>query len=129
MSSLSELLSPEDRVTKSMEFAEDLHKKSEFCSKQEAEKEQIFPKPGEKVSSDAKKFIERLKTVRNELNKLDEEIKFECAKFSEDVKYFAEFQTGHTSPLASNYCVMMVPSLLRYQGLRPLDEESRAKDL
>ena len=96
MSSLSELLSPEDRVTKSMEFAEDLHKKSEFCSKQEAEKEQIFPKPGEKVSSDAKKFIERLKTVRNELNKLDEEIKFECAKFSEDVKYFAEFQTGHT---------------------------------
>ena len=79
-----------------MEFAEDLHKKSEFCGKQEAEKEQIFPKPGEKVSSDAKKFIERLKTVRNELNKLDEEIKFECAKFSEDVKYFAEFQTGHT---------------------------------
>ena len=77
-----------------MEFAEDLHKKSEFCSKQEGEKEQIFPKPGEKVSSDAKKFIERLKTVRNELNKLDEEIKFECAKFSEDVKYFAEFQTG-----------------------------------
>ena len=52
------MLSPEDRVTKSMEFAEDLHKKSEFCSKQEAEKEEIFPKPGEKVSSDAKKFIE-----------------------------------------------------------------------
>ena len=25
---------------------------------------------------------------------MDEEIKFECAKFSEDVKYFAEFQTG-----------------------------------
>jgi len=90
----TELLTPEDRVTKSMEFAEDLHKKSEFCGKQEAEKEEIFPKQGEKVSSDAKKFLERLKTVRNELNKLDEEIKQECAKFSEDVKYFAEFQTG-----------------------------------
>jgi len=90
----TELLTPEDRVTKSMEFAEDLHKKSEFCGKQEAEKEEIFPKQGEKVSSDAKKFIERLKSVRNELNKLDEEIKQECAKFSEDVKYFAEFQTG-----------------------------------
>jgi len=90
----TELLTPEDRVTKSMEFAEDLHKKSEFCSKQEAEKEEIFPKQGEKVSSDAKKFIERLKNVRSELNKLDEEIKSECAKFSEDVKYFAEFQTG-----------------------------------
>merc|ERR1712029_466333 len=90
----TELLTPEDRVTKSMEFAEDLHKKSEFCGKQEAEKEEIFPKAGEKMSSDAKKFVERLKTVRNELNKLDEEIKSECAKFSEDVKYFAEFQTG-----------------------------------
>merc|ERR1719166_766184 len=84
----------EDRLTKSMEFAEDLKKKSEFCAKQEAEKEEIFPKAGEKMSSDAKKFVERLKNVRSELNKLDEEIKSECAKFSEDVKYFAEFQTG-----------------------------------
>merc|ERR1712002_1327542 len=69
-------------------------KKSEVCSKQEAEKDEIFPKQGEKVSSDAKKFLERIKNVRAELNKLDEEIKTECAKFSEDVKYFAEFQTG-----------------------------------
>merc|ERR1711981_641595 len=89
-----ELLSPEDRVTKTMEVQEDITKKSEFCGKQEAEKDEIFPKQGEKVSSDAKKFLERLKIVRAELNKLDEEIKTECAKFSEDVKYFAEFQTG-----------------------------------
>jgi len=89
-----ELLSPEDRVTKTMEVQEDINKKSEFCGKQETEKNEIFPKQGEKVSSDAKKFMERLKNVRNELNKLDEEIKSECAKFSEDVKYFAEFQTG-----------------------------------
>jgi len=89
-----ELLSPEDRVTKTMEVQEDITKKSEFCSKQEAEKDEIFPKQGEKVSSDAKKFLERIKNVRTELNKLDEEIKTECAKFSEDVKYFAEFQTG-----------------------------------
>jgi DNA repair ATPase RecN len=90
----TELLSPEDRVTKTMEVQEDINKKSEFCGKQETEKAEIFPKQGEKVSSDAKKFIERLKKVRDELNKLDAEIKAECAKFSEDVKYFAEFQTG-----------------------------------
>merc|ERR1719470_765943 len=89
-----ELLSPEDRVTKTMEVQEDITKKSEFCGKQETEKNEIFPRQGEKVSSDAKKFMERLKNVRTELNKLDEEIKSECAKFSEDVKYFAEFQTG-----------------------------------
>ena len=90
----TDVLSPEDRVTKSMEVQEDISKKSDFCNKQEAEKTEIFPKQGEKVSSDAKKFIERLKNVRNELNKLDDEVKAECAKFSEDVKYWAEFQTG-----------------------------------
>jgi len=89
-----EVLSPEDRVTKTMEVQEDITKKSEFCAKQEAEKVEIFPKPGEKMSSDAKKFADRLNTVRSELNNLDAEIKSECAKFSEDVKYFAQFQTG-----------------------------------
>merc|ERR1719383_1552666 len=87
-------LSPEERVTKSMEVQEDITKKSDFCAKQEAEKEEIFPKAGEKMTSDAKKFIERLKVVRKELDNLDEEVKKECAKFSEDVKYWAEFQTG-----------------------------------
>merc|ERR1719187_1128076 len=89
-----EEMSPEDRVTKSMELQEDLQKKSEFTKKVEQEKEDIFPKAGEKVSSDAKKFIERLKTVRTTLNSLIDEASSECAKFSEDVKYWAEFQTG-----------------------------------
>merc|ERR1712121_174383 len=71
-------MSPEDRVTKKLEV----------------EKEEIFPKQGEKVSSDAKKFIERLKKVRTTLDALDEEVSTECAKFSEDVKFWAEFQTG-----------------------------------
>merc|ERR1719228_1324871 len=56
----TEILSPEDRVTKTMEVQEDINKKSEFCSKQEAEKAEIFPKQGEKMSKDAKKFAERL---------------------------------------------------------------------
>jgi len=89
-----EEMSPEDRVTKSMELQEDLQKKSEFTKKIEQEKEDIFPKAGEKVSSDAKKFIERLKTVRTTLNNLIDEASTECAKFSEDVKHWAEFQTG-----------------------------------
>ena len=87
-------MSPEDRVTKSMELQEDLNKKSEFTKKLETEKEELFPKAGEKVSSDAKKFIERLKKVRTTLNALDDEVSGECAKFSEDVKFWAEFQTG-----------------------------------
>ena len=66
---------PEDRVTKTMEVQEDINKKSEFCSKQEAEKAEIFPKQGEKMSKDAKKFAERLSQVRTELNNLDSDIK------------------------------------------------------
>merc|ERR1719166_952234 len=77
-----------------MELQEDITKKSEFTKKLEQEKEDIFPKAGEKVSSDAKKFIERLKSVRSTLNALESEASDECAKFSEDVKHWAEFQTG-----------------------------------
>ena len=103
-------MSPEDRVTKAMELQEDLNKKSDFTKKLEQEKEDIFPKQGEKVSSDAKKFIERLKKVnlqyprivltircpqvRVTLDALADEASVECAKFSEDVKFWAEFQTG-----------------------------------
>merc|ERR1712054_197522 len=89
-----EEMSPEDRVTKSMELQEDISKKSDFTKKLEQEKEDTFPKAGEKVSSDAKKFIERLKSVRSTLNALEKEASEECAKFSEDVKFWAEFQTG-----------------------------------
>merc|ERR1719336_1204685 len=53
-----EEMSPEDRVTKSMELQEDISKKSEFTKK------------------------------------LEEETSAECTKFSEDVKHWAEFQTG-----------------------------------
>ena len=55
----AEILSPEDRVTKTMEVQEDINKKSEFCAKQEAEKVEIFPKQGEKMSKDAKKYIDK----------------------------------------------------------------------
>ena len=67
----TELLSLEDRVTKTTEVQENI-----------------------KVSSDAKKLIKELETVRAELSKLDVEIKSECAKFNEDIKHLAEFQTG-----------------------------------
>merc|ERR1711981_60864 len=87
-------LSPEDRVTKTMEVQEDLRKKSENTKKQEGEREDIFPKADEKVPSDAKKFNARLENVRKTMDSMEEEVKKECSKFSEDVKFWAEFQTG-----------------------------------
>ena len=87
-------LSPEDRVTKTMEVQEDLRKKSEYTKKQEGEREDIFPKADEKVPSDAKRFNARLENVRKTMDSMEEEVKKECSKFSEDVKFWAEFQTG-----------------------------------
>merc|ERR1712038_2187740 len=87
-------LSPEDRVTKTMEVQEDLRKKSEHTKKQEVEREDIFPKGDEKVPSDAKKFNARLENVRKTMDAMEDEVKNECSKFSEDVKFWAEFQTG-----------------------------------
>ena len=40
------------------------------------------------------RFVDRLNGVRAELNTLDGDIKAETARFSEDIKYFAEFTTG-----------------------------------
>ena len=59
-----EELHPEDRVTKIMEFQEDLSKRAEVTIKLEKEKNEIFPKAGEKLSSDAKIFVTRLKQIR-----------------------------------------------------------------
>jgi len=87
-------LSPEDRVTKTMEVQEDLKKKSEYTKKQENEREDIFPKADERVPSDAKKFNARLENLRKTMDSMDDEVKKECSKFSEDVKFWAEFQTG-----------------------------------
>ena len=44
------------------------------------------------------RFVERLNGVRAELNILDGDIKAETARFSEDIKYFAEFTTGPLPP-------------------------------
>ena len=86
--------SPEDRVTRAMEIQEDLEDKSEFLRIQEAEKKLLFPGEDEKVSTDAKTFLDRLGKVRATLDALVEEVKEECHKFSQDVKFWAEFQTG-----------------------------------
>ena len=87
-------LSPEDRVTKTMEFQEDLKKKLEFMATQQNVREAIFPKDDEKIPSDAKPFMGQLDKIQNTMNAMDEEVKSECAKFSEDVKFWAEFHTG-----------------------------------
>ena len=83
---------PEQMVTQGMELMEDLMKRTLVCTKAEETKEKIFPAEGKKLSKDAKDFVDRLRTCRADLTKLEEDLAVELNKFSIDVKYFADYQ-------------------------------------
>ena len=44
------------------------------------------------MPAEAQKFLDRLTKCRATLDALEEEVKQECVKFSQDIKYWAEFQ-------------------------------------
>ena len=54
--------------------------------KAEEKKREIFPAEGKKLSRDAKEFVERLKSCREGVDRLQAEIQAELDKFSIDVK-------------------------------------------
>merc|ERR1711963_103477 len=85
---------PEEKCGKVLELAEDLLKKSNACKGLEDKKPDMFPKEGQKVSRDAKEFLDRLKALRDGMTTLDDNINKEFEKYSGDVRYFAEYQTG-----------------------------------
>ena len=63
------------------------------------------------------RFVDRLNGVRSELNNLDGDIKAECARFSEDIKYFAEFTTGDAGgALTGNYVLRVKVSRRSSRG-------------
>jgi soluble cytochrome b562 len=85
---------PEEKCGKVLELAEDLLKKSNICKTLEEKKDDMFPKEGQKMSRDAKEFLERLKALRDGMTTLDNDINKEFEKYSGDVRHFAEYQTG-----------------------------------
>merc|ERR1712106_795170 len=85
---------PEEKCGKVLELAEDLLKKSNVCKQLEEKRPDMFPKEGQKMSRDAKEFLERLKTLRDGMTTLDNDINQEFEKYSGDVRHGAEYQTG-----------------------------------
>merc|ERR1719320_1105918 len=65
---------PEEKCGKVLELAEDLLKKSNICKTLEEKKEAMFPKEGQKMSRDAKEFLERLKALRDGMTTLDNDL-------------------------------------------------------
>merc|ERR1712142_473747 len=84
---------PEDRVARTMDLQEDIAAKLEIL-KSNAKTEQDLLPQGDKVPADAQAFKDELKRITDYVLKLQGDTKIECDKYSNDVKYWAEYRTG-----------------------------------
>merc|ERR1712029_548097 len=84
---------PEDRVARTMDLQEDIAAKLEIL-KANAQTEQDLLPQGDKVPADAQAFKDELKRITDYVLKLQGDTKIECDKYSNDVKYWAEYRTG-----------------------------------
>merc|ERR1712198_70989 len=84
---------PEDRVARTMDLQEDIAAKLEIL-KANAQTEQDLLPQGDKVPADAQAFKDELKRITKYVEDLQAKTKVECDKFSNDVKYWAEYRTG-----------------------------------
>jgi len=84
---------PEDRVAVCMELQEDIAAKVVIIEESLAKEQQLLPQ-GENIPKDAMDHKEELQRIHKYVLNLQEKVKAECASFSEDVKYWAEYRTG-----------------------------------
>jgi len=84
---------PEDRVARTMDLQEDIAAKVEILKSNAATEQDLLPQ-GDKVPSDAQDYKDELNRITKYVTDLQTRTKNECDKFSEDVKYWAEYRTG-----------------------------------
>merc|ERR1712218_556719 len=84
---------PEDRVARTMDLQEDIAAKLEIIKECAATEAALLPQ-GDKVPADAQAFKDELARITDYVVKLQSDTKVECDKYSNDVKYWAEYRTG-----------------------------------
>ena len=89
----SHKLTPEDRVSSTMELQEDVAEKVDIIKKAIASEVDLLPQ-GDEVPKDAKDFKDELKRIDDYVTDLQKRTLKTCEEFSEDVKYWAEYKTG-----------------------------------
>merc|ERR1711997_951653 len=89
----SDKMTPEDRVSYTMELQEDVAAKVEVIKKSIAAEADLLPQ-GEKVPQDAQDYKDELKRIQDYVTNLYQRVMKECDNFSEDVKFWAEYKTG-----------------------------------
>jgi len=89
----SDKMTPEDRVSLTMELQEDIAAKVKIIEENIKKEEELLPQ-GDKVPTDAQDFKDELKRIETFVKNLQIKVMKECDNFSEDVKYWAEYKTG-----------------------------------
>merc|ERR1712198_411262 len=84
---------PEDRVARTMDLQEDIAAKLEILKANAQTEQELLPQ-GDKVPADAQVFKDELARITKYVEDLQAKTKIECDKFSNDVKYWAEYRTG-----------------------------------
>merc|ERR1712071_155140 len=84
---------PEDRVARTMDLQEDIASKSSVLQKN-AEVEAALLPQGDKVDPAAQAFKDELARITKYVSDLSNNTKIECDKYSNDVKFWAEYRTG-----------------------------------
>merc|ERR1711874_581868 len=84
---------PEDRVARTMDLQEDIAAKLEVLKGCAATEADLLPQ-GDKVPADAQVFKDELARITKYVEELQANTKVECDKYSNDVKFWAEYRTG-----------------------------------
>merc|ERR1712066_266496 len=84
---------PEDRVARTMDLQEDIAAKLEILKSNAARELELLPQ-GDKVPADARAFKDELARITKYVMDLAADTKIECDKYSNDVKFWAEYRTG-----------------------------------
>jgi len=84
---------PEDRVARTMDLQEDIAAKMEILKVQAETELELLPQ-GDKVPADAQGFKKELDRITKYVTELAANTRVECDKYSNDVKYWAEYRTG-----------------------------------
>merc|ERR1712218_86127 len=89
----SDQMTPEDRVSHTMELQEDVASKVVLIKQCIAEELELLPQ-GDKVPQDAEDHKAELKRIETFVTDLQQKVMKQCDAFSEDVKFWAEYRTG-----------------------------------
>jgi len=90
---MKDSMTPEDRVSLTMELQEDIAEKVKIIEANIAKEEGLLPQ-GDKVPQDAQDYKDELKRIRDFVIELQKKVIHECELYSEDIKYWAEYKTG-----------------------------------